>query len=363
MKKRIYFSISAILQIFASIYIIININALIQSQLTSLTETYSMYPIDLQERIKTLLQNNGTIYFGLMFTIPILLNLIILKTSLTDNILKRKGTFMFFSIICLFTTASKLVTILSILNFFVLLFLKRKNPEDYPTKKQLPIAKRQKSTKKEIVLCIILLTSYFFQLILDRILPEGLSITSLRTIAIVYYVFLLLLSIITFKDKLLNDIKLFKDNSKAYIGYVFPRLCVMYIIFIISRIITIIITKKAISVNQASIESLPLWLSIILGIFWGPIVEELVFRGAIRRFIKSNVLFIIISAFVFGLIHTLGEPTIFTMLMMAIPYSILGGFFSYIYAKTDNIANNILVHLFYNAISLLITSALLFIII
>ncbi|MBQ3415499.1 MAG: CPBP family intramembrane metalloprotease [Clostridia bacterium] len=365
MKKKIYFSISAILQILASIYIIININSFIQSQINSITETYSMLPVDFQERMRAMLQNNGAIYFGVIFTIPIILNLIILKTALADNILKKKGIFMLFSIICLFTTGSTSVTILSILNFIVLLFLKRKNPEDYPTKEktEMPTVERKKSSKKELVLGIVLLISYFFQLILDRIIPESMSINAVRVIAIVYYVFLLILSIIAFKDELLRNLKLFKDNSKAYTRYVVPRLCIMYIIFIVSRFITMMITKEGNSVNQSSIESLPLWISIIFGVFWAPIVEELVFRGTIRRFIKNNVLFILISSFIFGIMHTIGEPTMLNIFVMAIPYSILGGFLAYIYSKTDNLTNNILVHFINNAFSMLITSLLLFIII
>ena len=175
--------------------------------------------------------------------------------------------------------------------------------------------------------------------------------------------FLFILSIVAFKDKLLKDFKLFKDNSKAYIKYVVPRLCIMYIVFIISRFVTMMITNEGKSVNQSSIESLPLWFSIIFGVCWAPIVEELVFRGAIRRFIKNNALFVLISAFIFGIIHTIGEPTMLNIFVMAIPYSILGCFLAYIYSKTDNLTNNILVHLLHNVFATLITSLLLFIII
>ena len=42
------------------------------------------------------------------------------------------------------------------------------------------------------------------------------------------------------------------------------------------------------------------------------------------------------------------EGSVIMALIMAVPYSILGGGFAYIYAKTNNITNNILCHGFHN---------------
>jgi len=174
------------------------------------------------------------------------------------------------------------------------------------------------------------------------------------TIQIIFYVVMLGLSIAIFKDKLKRDIKQFKDNAKAYIKYILPRLGITYLIITITNLICIIITQQAQSVNQEAIEALPMWFVIPSAIIWAPIVEELIFRGVLRRFIKNDKLFIIASALIFGLLHTTSELTILNVFIMAIPYAILGGFLAYIYAKTDNITNNILIHAFQNTMSTLI---------
>ena len=61
--------------------------------------------------------------------------------------------------------------------------------------------------------------------------------------------------------------------------------------------VTVGVTQAEItSNNQESIMSLPLWNSIPLAVIYAPIVEESLFRGCIRRFIKDDKIFIIVSA-------------------------------------------------------------------
>ena len=112
------------------------------------------------------------------------------------------------------------------------------------------------------------------------------------------------------------------------------------------------ISKQSTSVNQSTLESLPKWFVIPAAIIWAPIVEELVFRGVLRRFIKKDALFIIISALLFGLMHTIDEQSLLNVIIWTIPYSVLGGFLAYIYDKTNNICTNILLHSFINIIAL-----------
>lgn len=107
---------------------------------------------------------------------------------------------------------------------------------------------------------------------------------------------------------------------------------------------------------------MPRWFTIPAAVLWAPIVEELIFRGSLRRFIKNDKLFIVVSAVVFGLIHTIVETTLINVFVMAIPYMILGGFFAYVYAKTDNICNNILAHAFQNAVGMLLVNLLFFVV-
>ena len=103
---------------------------------------------------------------------------------------------------------------------------------------------------------------------------------------------------------------------------------------------------------------MPRWFIVPAAIIWAPIVEELIFRGSLRRFIKNNKIFIVISAVVFGLLHTIVEATLTNVLFMAIPYMVIGGFFAYLYAKTENICTNIFSHAFFNTIATIFMSFL-----
>ena len=306
MKKKIYFCISAILQIIASIFVILNVDKIIKTQLNTISETYSYMHAEFKERAYSILQNSGPTFVIISTIVTIIFNIIILKTALTGNILKNKGTFIVLSIISLFITESSPVALLSIINIIVLLFLKRKNPEDYPSKerKQMPVIEYKKATKKEIIFSIILIVVYFSQFLLEYIIPKNLPFITSISIVIGYYILVLIFAIIAFKDKLKQDLKLFKDNFGAYIKFILPRLGIMYIIYTISSLICTVITQQAISKNQSSVEAMPLWFIIPAGIIWAPVVEELVFRGTLRRFIKNDILFIILSAIFFGLMHT-----------------------------------------------------------
>ena len=63
------------------------------------------------------------------------------------------------------------------------------------------------------------------------------------------------------------------------------------------------------------------------------------------------MLFIITSALVFGILHTIGESSILNILVMALPYSVLGAYLAYLYTNTNNIFTNIKGHAIFNTIS------------
>ena len=359
MKKKIFFIISAILQILASIYIILNANTIIEFQLASIPETFSMFPEDFQEKVTEMLTNNFIWVIIFESMIAIVLNAITINIASKNSILKNKGKLIIFSIVCMLTSYSSVVGLLSIINIIVLAFSKRKKEEDYPSKEknEIPIIEYKKSNKKEILFGIILIVAYFSQIFIpDNFLDQNYHIAR-----IIIYIFLFVLSIFIFKDKLKTDIKLFKDNSKAYFKYIFSKLVILYIIYIFASLICVIITQEATSINQSLITSMPIWFIIPTAIIWAPVVEELVFRGTLRRFISNNKLFIVISAIIFGLLHSIVEPSLFNVFVMGIPYAILGGFLAYMYSKTNNIITNIFIHAFHNTIGV-IFSILLFIV-
>ena len=105
-----------------------------------------------------------------------------------------------------------------------------------------------------------------------------------------------------------------------------------------------------ISNNQALLSKWPIYITAFLAIIIAPLIEELMFRGFIKKFIKNDILFVIISSLVFGGLHVTSADSLQQVLYI-IPYSVLGLAFSLNYVKTKNIASNIFLHSAWNTIA------------
>jgi membrane protease YdiL (CAAX protease family) len=84
-----------------------------------------------------------------------------------------------------------------------------------------------------------------------------------------------------------------------------------------------------------------------------PLTEELLFRGTLLRSLLRKVepaAAVLVSAVVFGLVHVLGDPSIGTVI--ALPAIILLGVVSGWQAtNTGNLSRSILLHIGFNALS------------
>ena len=271
--------------------------------------------------------------------------------AINNTLLKHKGLVIIFSVFTFFFTDRVLVQLLGIASFIIILCCKRKNPEDFPdrTKKEIPKLKLKQNNIKDIILSILLLVVYFSQFIWSRFLPNEFIIK--LTIEIIFNIVMLTLSILVFYDQLKDNFKAFKENIKAYMRFIMPRLGMAYVFLFVFSMISVLITKNAVSLNQESVESLPLYYMLPAVIIYAPIVEETLFRGVFRRFIKNDVVFIIVSALLFGVLHTIGESSILNILVMALPYCSLGVYLAYVYTKTNNIFTNITSPAIFNTIS------------
>lgn len=356
MKKKIYFIISSIIQTIISIYTIITAKEIIKSQINSVKEVYKSFPQEFQNEMISSLQSNGQTIITIFSIIIILLNLITLIIAIKDKILPKRGLLIAFSAITIFCAEMYLTIILSIISLIVLALLQRKNPEDFPVKKevkQMPQMERNKSRVKDIILGILLVFIYFSSVLWARLLPNSVNIRF--AISIANDIFILIASIVIFFKELKVGIINFKNACSAYMKYLLPKVGLMYVTVIVLNIIVMTICNKGNSVNQATLEALPKWYSIPMAVIWAPIVEEVIFRGVLRRIISNNTAFIIVSAIIFGFLHTLAEATLFNFFVMAIPYAAIGGFLAYVYTKTNNIVSNIACHGIYNFVGAMLT--------
>ena len=147
----------------------------------------------------------------------------------------------------------------------------------------------------------------------------------------------------------------FKKNFKKYFKISFKNWFAGFIIMVGSNII---INKfiNGLGQNESGVQTLiaklPL-LAFILTTILAPFVEEMIFRKYLKDCVDKKLLYMILSALIFGFIHTSIETNIYEILLI-IPYGALGFMFAKTLNETDNIYTTIMMHMFHNGVLTLI---------
>lgn len=347
-KKRIYFLIGAILTIIFSIVSILGADASREATL----EMLNTLPSTLHDRMASIYSSNAIIIIPSVFCI--VFSVIILILCFRSLIESKKNWVIGLSIATFLFSSNFIVTILAIVNIILAATIKGESVRK--EKRNVPNMERYDTGYKGVIGAVICLAIYFSQLFI----PSANNLVLNYVIIISFYIIVLGVCLFIFKDNLKRDFASFKENYREYFSFILPKLGIIYIIYMVASFICILVFNQGVSVNQQQIESLPLWFTLPLAILWAPIVEEILFRGCIRRFVKGDKIYVIVSGLIFGLLHTIGEETLVGALVMMVPYGVLGGGFAYIYSKTNNITNNMLCHSFHNTLAMLLQILLFF---
>lgn len=329
-KKRLYFICSSIGIFLLSIYSILNINSTRDAMLSSI----SSYPDVLADRMTSIYSGTG------IYLVPSLLciifSILIFVIAFKNKLSSYKGFVIGFSVCsCLFGSNS-IVSLIGFINIIVAASIKGEK------KKDIPILDRFSGN---VLGSIFLLVLYFSQMFIPN---SSLVFSLLMNVLVLGF------CIFIYFKELRDCVKTFFKNFRAYVSYIFPRLGLMYIIYFVLSFICIIVLGLGVSENQLAIESMPIWYTLPLAVLYAPIVEEILFRGCFRKFIKNDVIYIIVSGAIFGLLHTIGQSSLYEVFVMMIPYGVLGGFFAYLYSKTNNICCNMFCHFFHNSIAMIV---------
>ena len=211
--------------------------------------------------------------------------------------------------------------------------------------------------KKRIILNVFMFLFYFIYQLIMIYVARILNINSNFDKSLYLFISSLIYFIIVFiiyKNELKNDYK--KFNIKIFIKYI-PIYIIGIIFMGLSSYIILNIINIKISTNEANVREyiklFPLYMSFST-VIYAPFVEEITFRKTFKNIISDNVLFILISGIMFGLIHISISGNTTNDLLMAIPYIIMGIDFSYIYYKSNNIFTTITLHSVHNLILLII---------
>ena len=160
-----------------------------------------------------------------------------------------------------------------------------------------------------------------------------------------------------------NYFKSFRKNFKLSIPYYVIGLIIM----IISNNLISFFFTSANANNENAVRTLidiyPLYMIFSVGIY-APFIEEIIFRKSIKDMVitvkddnkYSKYLYIIISGFIFALLHVLGGSS-WQDYLFIIPYLALGVAFAALYHKTDNIFETIVIHSMHNLIAIILYMA------
>ena len=348
MKKNIYYIITAWIIIAFSIYNIIFVQELITSTINSLKEITNGMEINYFNKVISVYEHSGERIIITSSIISIIASLGIIILSVKDALGKYKGLSLFLTVLIFITATNNIISIIAAINFILLVNIKTIKKE----KKNIPQIVYESATIKKKIFALFLLFFYFSQLIWADYIPDNYLIY--WAIVILFDLSIFVLAIIAFFQEIRDGFNYFKNNILVYIKYLLAKYGKGLLIYFITNIIVVMITNQETSVNQSILKTLPLWYIIPSTIIWAPVVEEILFRGAIRRFITNDKVFIVVSALIFGFLHAMNEATILNMVVTTIPYAVLGGLLAYIYVKTNNILCNMLVHSFHNSIAITI---------
>ena len=345
-KKNIFFGIS-ILEIIISIYSIIFRNDILESNLIKINQMMERVGEESQKLFSNIIDNMSTTTIIINAVMCIIIAICIILMAYKDNFSKYRTKLIVLSIIGYTFSDNNYIGLLFIIELIMSVCIKKEKIEIKKEKKELPVLEKHSTNLKEIILGMLFIVFYFSDNILANYIPKSFIIPYI----ILFEIVLIILAILLYRTDLKRDLNVLKDNFKLYITYALKKWGIMLLVMVIVNIIITAITGEIKeSVNQQMLQKLPLLYVIPSAIIMAPIVEETIFRVILRKIIRNDKVFIIISGILFGMLHVTHEPTIISMITSSIPYIVMGCFMAHAYVKTNNMTTSMFIHAFQNTL-------------
>lgn len=217
--------------------------------------------------------------------------------------------------------------------------------------------------EKSILLCkrlgviVIYVLMFFFVNRLFKDFDLGDENLTMIVYEYIIYGILFISSVLLLKKEITTGYYNFKSKTvgNATLEIVFGLAACYMCSMIGSLVVQSLGAGSTTSINEMQIDSLFEskygGLLILVVCVIGPIVEELVYRGALLRGLRElkvpGFLCIIISGFLFGLVHVADNGDF----IQIFPYLFMGFALGFIYYKSNSIFTSTIVHILLNSIS------------
>ena len=342
MKRKIYLICYAVLQMLASVYTMFNANSIAKESLKMIKDVFKEMPAEMQTMINEVYTLDSMVSSVWMTAIvALVLGAILLWLFVRDRVPVKKGLTITLTVISMLLGVNDIVTLLAVVALVLIIGIEKEKVVK-KEKKEIKKLRELKVTGKDLLWVVVLVLAYSTQFIVPLFIENA---TLGIIFEILYYVLIFALVLYIFGKRLKRDFKAFKENFGTYMGYIFKWWGIMLGLSIVAAGIRLLLGGDVETANQAGLNSMPLWYVGPLAMIWAPFVEEGIFRGGLRRFVKNDKLFIVLSALLFGLLHTVGSETgLYNIFIQSLQYMVMGGVMAHVYTKTNNICVNMGVH-------------------
>lgn len=165
-----------------------------------------------------------------------------------------------------------------------------------------------------------------------------------------------------YKDNLINDFRKLKEkNLWKQVGKAFMFAIAVFIVYmLVGAVLTTIYPEIMAEDGNTdaiySIYSMTTIYTIFKTLVFATVAEELLFKESIRDLIKPNLLYVLVSSFIYAFMNIMySNLTIMTTWLNSIPYLLFALLLNTIYVKQDdNICLVIMIKFFYNLVPLTI---------
>lgn len=172
---------------------------------------------------------------------------------------------------------------------------------------------------------------------------------------------LFLLGIIyIYKDNLINDFKKLKEkNLWKQVGKAFLFAILLFVIYMFAGAVLMSVFPEMNDYDGNtsaiySIYSMTTIYTIFKTLVFATVAEELLFKESIRDLIKPNLLYVLVSSFIYAFMNIMySDLTLMITWLNLIPYLLFALVLNTIYVKQDdNICLVIMIKFFYNLVPL-----------